>query len=114
MKIGSIRMLGSFRRELQNELLSFSPEEGAAFFAAKYFETRTKIVLLADKLIRTRETDYLHKSSVHLEVSPIYLSRVLNVVEDLRNTSLPISRIIRPSVACSLEKTTYPAGFGPA
>jgi hypothetical protein len=79
--MASIRILGKLWEYARSEALA-SSDESVAFLTANCFETSDKIIFLAESLVPARPKDYLHKSELRLEVSPLYISRVLNVAED--------------------------------
>jgi hypothetical protein len=85
VKTGTIRILGDLWPSVRKEALS-STDESAAFLTAKHFEAAGKLIFVVEDLVPAKYSDYLYRSGVHLEVSHLYTSRVLNVAEDKRNT----------------------------
>jgi molybdopterin/thiamine biosynthesis adenylyltransferase len=81
--------MGSLWEATRREALS-SSDESVAFLTAKHFETRDKIIMIADDIVKARPQDYLHRSNLRLEVSPLYTSRVLSVAEDKENTVIMV------------------------
>lgn len=90
MKKASIRILNSLWQKVRKETLSSRAKESAAFVTAKYFETSDKIVFLAENIVPAKAKDYLYRGEYHLEVSPLYVNRVLNVAEYLKNTVIMV------------------------
>jgi hypothetical protein len=90
MKTASIRILNELWRKVRTESLSTSTDESVAFLTAKYFETSEKIVFLAEQVVPAKPSDYLSRSDLHLKVSPLYISRVLNIAEDSKNTVIMV------------------------
>ncbi len=90
MKIASIRILDHLWQKVREEALSFGADESVAFLTAKYFETPEKIIFLAENIVSAKTNDYLRRGEYHLEVSPLYVNRVLNVAEDLKNTIIMV------------------------
>lgn len=86
MKSVSIRVPGRLFERLKQELLTSSPDESVAFLVAHCFETSEKLVFLAHKVVPARPKDYLSRGEYHLEVSPLYVSRVLNIAEESADT----------------------------
>lgn len=90
MKKVSIRILNPLWQEVRKEALSSRTKESVAFVTAKYFETSDKIVFLAENMVPAKAKDYLYRGEYHLEVSPLYVNRVLNVAEYLKNTVIMV------------------------
>lgn len=90
MKKASIRILNPLWQEVRKEALSSRTKESVAFITAKYFETPDKIVFLAENIVSAKAKDYLYRGEIHLEVSPLYVNRVLNVAEYLKNTIIMV------------------------
>lgn len=90
MKIASIRILEQAWQKTKAEGLSSGSDESVAFLTAKYYETPEKIVFLAENLIPAKTNDYLERGALHLEVSPLYVNRVLNVAENLKSTVIMV------------------------
>jgi len=65
-------------------------EESVAFLTANYFEIDEKIVFLGENVVVAKPGDYLRRGELHLEVSPLYISRVLNVAEDKGSTVIMV------------------------
>src|SRR2546425_779350 len=86
MKKASIRILRHIWEKVRREALGTSMDESVAFLTANYFETADKIVFLGESIVPAKPGDYLKRGELHLEVSPLYISRVLNVAEDTGNT----------------------------
>ncbi len=89
MKKSSIRILDDLWVRTRYEALSTS-DESVAFLTAKFFENSDKIVFIAENLVPAKDKDYLYRSDVHLEVSPLYTSRVLNIAEDKKSTVIMV------------------------
>ncbi len=89
MKKSSIRILDELWVRTRDEALS-SSDESVAFLTAKCFESSDKIVFIAENLVPAKDKDYLYRSGVHLEVSPLYTSRVLNIAEDRQSTVIMV------------------------
>jgi molybdopterin-synthase adenylyltransferase len=85
MKTASIRVLQSLWDKARSDCLS-SHNEAVAFMTAKYYETDDRIVFLPENVVTARLDDYLVRGPYHLEVSPLYVNRVLNIAEHLENT----------------------------
>lgn len=90
MKKASIRILNPLWQEVRKEALSSRTKESVAFVTAKYFETPDKIVFLAENIVPAKAKDYLYRGEIHLQVSPLYVNRVLNVAEYLKNTVIMV------------------------
>ncbi len=90
MKTASIRILDHLWQKAKKEALSGGEDESVAFLTAKHFEMPDKIIFLAENLVPPKYTDYLNRGAFHLEVSPLYVNRVLNVAEDLKNTVIMV------------------------
>lgn len=90
MKKPSIRILGPLFKEVQAKLLSTSPDESVAFLTGKHVDTGEKIIFLAATVVPSRSDDYLRQGPLHLQVSPLYVNRVLNVAEDEKNTVIMV------------------------
>jgi hypothetical protein len=80
----------SLREEVRRNLLESGSDESVAFLTAKHFATDEKDVFIADSMVPARPTDYLRQGRLHLKVSPLYVSRVLNVAEDRRDTIIMV------------------------
>ncbi len=89
MKKSSIRILDDLWARTRDEALS-SSDESVAFLTAKCFESSDKIVYIAENLVLARDQDYLYRSGVHLEISPLYTSRVLNIAENKQSTVIMV------------------------
>jgi len=90
MKRASIRILHSAWEKLRREALGTSMDESVAFMTANYFETPDRIVFLCDSIVPARPGDYLKRGELHLEVSPLYISRVLNIAENKSYTAIMV------------------------
>jgi len=90
VKHASIRILGGLWEAVRNGALGTSMDESVAFLTANYFETGKKIVFLGETLVPAKSKDYLKRGELHLEVSPLYVSRVLNVAEDRGSTVIMV------------------------
>lgn len=90
MKTATIRILDSLWKEVRKAALSSGDDESVAFLTAKYFETSEKTIFLVENFVPAKPNDYLKRSAYHLEVSPLYVNRVLNVAEDLKNTAIMV------------------------
>ncbi len=90
MKTASIRILDHLWQRAKKEALSGGEDESVAFLTARHFEMPDKIVFLAENLVSPKSTDYLNRGAFHLEVSPLYVNRVLNVAEGLKNTVIMV------------------------
>src|SRR6266571_2738955 len=65
-------------------------DESVAFLTANYFETPDTIVFLGEDVVPAKPRDYLKRGELHLEVSPLYISRVLNAAEDRGSTVIMV------------------------
>jgi len=83
MKSGVIRIRGELWDRVRKQALSSTRIESVAFLTATFFEAGDKVVFLAHDLVPAFDRDYLHRSDVHLEVSPLYVSRALNQAEEI-------------------------------
>lgn len=90
MKNTNIRILNTLFEDVGKQVLSEQENESVAFMTGKYFETKEKIIFLPENFITAKENDYLKRSTYHLEISPLYINRVLNVAEDLNNTVIMV------------------------
>lgn len=90
MKNPSIRILGPLFKEVHTKVLSTGPDESVAFLTAKYFETGERTIFLAEAMVSPKPEDYLRQGPYHLQVSPLYVNRVLNVAEDQKNTVIMV------------------------
>jgi hypothetical protein len=90
VKTASIRILDHLWSKIRAELHLSSTNESVAFLTANYFETPEKIVFLPEHVIPAKPNDYLGQSDLHLKVSPLYISRVLNIAEDLGDTVIMV------------------------
>lgn len=90
MKKASIRILRHVWEGVRRQALGNSLDESVAFLTANYFETPEKIVFLGESVVPARPGDYLKRGELHLEVSPLYISRVLNVAEDKGSTVIMV------------------------
>jgi hypothetical protein len=86
MKKSSIRILGILFKEIQTNVLLDSPDESVAFLTARHFDTGEKGVFLPQEMVPANPSDYLRQGPYHLQVSPMYVNRVLNVAEMQGNT----------------------------
>src|SRR5438445_9345416 len=82
-------MLGRLWEQVRSQAL-VSSDESVAFLTASFFETSDKIVFLAETLVPAKPKDYLKRGELHLEVSPLYISRLLNVAEDKGHTVIMV------------------------
>jgi molybdopterin/thiamine biosynthesis adenylyltransferase len=89
VKTGSIRLLNDLYKKIYQETIN-SADESVAFLTAKYFETSNKVIFIAEDIIPAKPQDYLDRSDIHLKVSPIYTSRVLNIAEDKDNSVIMV------------------------
>ena len=90
MRNPSIRILGPLFKEVHTKVLSTGPDESVAFLTAKYFDTGERTVFLAGTIVPAKTEDYLRQGAYHLQVSPLYVNRVLNVAEDQKNTVIMV------------------------
>lgn len=90
MRSASIRIPGSVFDQARDLLFASSPQESVAFISAIHFSVGDQLVLLAQTVIPAKPGDYLDKSEFHLEISPLYVSRVLNLAEDLNGTVIMV------------------------
>jgi hypothetical protein len=90
MKTASIRILNQLWEKVKTESHASLTDESVAFLTANYFETPEKIVFLPEHVVPAKPSDYLSRSNLHLKVSPIYISRVLNIAEDSKNTVIMV------------------------
>ncbi len=90
MKTPSIRILGPLFEELRTRVLSAGTDESVAFLTAKYFNNGERTVFLAETIIPAKTEDYLRQEPYHLQVSPLYVNRVLNVAEVQKNTVIMV------------------------
>lgn len=86
MKKASIRMLPNVLEQVRKNALGNTMNESVAFLTANYFESNDVIILLGEKVVPAKQKDYLNRGELHLEVSPLYISRVLNHAEDTDST----------------------------
>src|SRR6266480_1564755 len=90
MKKASIRILGDLWSKVRQQALGKSMDESVAFLTANYFEAADRLVFLGENVIPARPRDYLRRSELHLQVSSLYISRVLNVAEDQGSTVIMV------------------------
>jgi hypothetical protein len=90
MKFASIRILNRVLKEVHKMVLSGGDDESVAFLTAKYFDTGEKVIFLGDTIVPAKSKDYLKQSPYQLEVSPMYVNRVLNVAEEQDNTVIMV------------------------
>lgn len=90
MKITSIRIQDELLNQVHQKVLSTGADESVAFLTASYFDTGEKLVLLGSTIVPAKSTDYLRQGPYHLEVSPMYVNRVLNVAEDQKNSVIMV------------------------
>lgn len=90
MKNPSIRILGPLFKDVQARLLSTSPDESVAFLTARHFDTGEKMIFLAATVVPSKSDDYLRQGPLHLQVSPLYINRVLNIAGDQKNTVIMV------------------------
>jgi hypothetical protein len=90
MKKAFIRILGNLLKEVHEMVLSTGKNESVAFLTANSFDTGEKIILLGNKLVSATPADYLNQGPLFLEVSPMYVNRVLNVAEVEKNTVIMV------------------------
>lgn len=89
MKNPSIRILDSLFSEVR-KIVSQSEDESVAFLTATYFNTGERAVFLAESIVAAKTDDYLRQGPYHLQISPLYVNRVLNVAEDQKNTVIMV------------------------
>lgn len=90
MKNPSIRILGPLFKDVHTRVLSTGSDESVAFLTARYFDAGERIVFLAEAMVSPKPGDYLRQGPYHLQVSPLYVNRVLNVAEDQTNTIIMV------------------------
>lgn len=90
MKTASLRFLRSVWHEARTSVLSAGPDEAVAFMTARHFGTKDKVVFLPQVIVPAEPNDYLCKGPSHLEVSPMYVNRVLNLAENQGNTVIMV------------------------
>lgn len=90
MKKNLIRFLSPLWQALRKEALGTSMDESVAFVTANVFETPDTVVFLGQRIVPAKRQDYLRRSELHLSVSPLYVSRVLNIAEDSDNTVIMV------------------------
>jgi len=90
VKKASIRILSHIWEKVRTEALGNSMDESVAFLTANYFETPDTIVFLGEDVVPAKPRDYLKRGELHLEVSPLYISRVLNAAEDRGSTVIMV------------------------
>jgi len=90
MKKASIRILSHIWEKARREALGDSTDESVAFLTANCFETPDTIVFLGEEVVPAKSKDYLKRGELHLEVSPLYISRVLNAAEDRGSTVIMV------------------------
>jgi hypothetical protein len=86
LKTPIVRLRKSLRDEVHRKLLACGADESVAFLTAKHFATDEKDIFIADSIVPVKPGDYLRQGPLHLKVSPLYVSRVLNTAEDQKNT----------------------------
>lgn len=90
MKIPIVRLRKSLQDEVHRKVLAAGADESVAFLTAKYYATDEKEIFLAESMVEARASDYLRQGPLHLKISPLYVSRVLNVAEDQNNTVIMV------------------------
>jgi len=90
LKTPIVRLRKSLRDEVHRKLLASGADESIAFLTAKHFATDEKDIFIADSIVPARPGDYLRQGPLHLKVSPLYVSRVLNTAEDQKNTVIMV------------------------
>lgn len=81
MTRASMRVLGPLWTRTWADALGETAEESVAFLTANFFWASDRLVFLCEKLVPAHGKDYLRRGELHLQVSPLYVSRVLNVAE---------------------------------
>jgi molybdopterin/thiamine biosynthesis adenylyltransferase len=82
VKNTSIRILQGLLTKVHQKVLSTGADESVAFLTASYFDTGEKTVLLGNSIVPASSNDYLRQGPYHLEVSPLYVNRVLNEADN--------------------------------
>jgi len=90
MKKYVIRITEDLLKKVHAEVLSTGANESVAFLTARHFDTGEKVVFLANTMVDARPTDYLSQGPLHLQISPMYVNRVLNVAEGQRDTVIMV------------------------
>ena len=90
MKRASIRLQQGLWQKMHEAVLAHGRDESVAFVTATYLETDEKLVFIPQTMVPAKESDYLRQGPLHLQVSPLYVSRVLNVAEDQSNTAIMV------------------------
>jgi molybdopterin/thiamine biosynthesis adenylyltransferase len=90
LKNYSIRILKNLWEQVHGQVLSTGADESVAFLTANYFETGEKIIFLPQIVVSAKSTDYLRQGPLHLQVSPLYVNRVISAAEDQRNTAIMV------------------------
>lgn len=86
MTRASLRVLGPLWAQTWKEALGQTADESVAFLTANCFRASDRIVFLCEKLVPAQPKDYLRRGELHLQVSPLYVSRVLNAAESSGST----------------------------
>lgn len=90
MKIFSLRILQNLWEQVHNQVLSTGADESVAFLTSNYFDTGEKIIFLPQMMLPANSTDYMRQGPLHLQVSPMYVNRVISAAEDQRNTAVMV------------------------
>ena len=79
--MNTIRLTRTQYDQLKERLLQYAPQEAAAFFLGGIFQTQGSWHFTIREIMYPQMDDYIVQGDVRLEVSPIFLNRVISKAE---------------------------------